>query len=266
MSAETTSRPELWVAHCGLIPYLEAVGVQERIRAARQAERLPDVLLLLQHPPVYSKGRRTDAADLPLGEEWYRARGIEIAETDRGGAVTYHAPGQVVGYPIMRIGKVHDYIHTMEVALIAALADEGVEAEARRGLTGMWVGGRKIGSIGVHVSRRVTTHGFAINVDNDLEPFEWVVACGLDGVRMTSIARETGRAGGLGCFRRRAGWRFAEAFGRRQRLVSLARLLAAAPPLEGTAPVPTNGFGRAAGGPPAPAEGRAAKRLESVPA
>jgi lipoyl(octanoyl) transferase len=214
------------VASLGVVPYREAVRLQRRIRERRQAEEVPDVLLLLEHPPVYTKGRRTEPGDLPMGEEWYRLQGIEVEETDRGGRVTYHGPGQLVGYPIMRVRDVPAYIRTMEGALIAALRDEVVEAEVREGLTGVWAGGAKIGSIGVHLSRGVTTHGFAINVENDLQPFEWVVPCGIDHVRMTSICKETGRAGAMKCFRRRAAHRFADAFGCRQRLVTPRRLLA----------------------------------------
>jgi lipoyl(octanoyl) transferase len=160
-----------------------------------------------------------------MGEEWYRMQGIEVEETDRGGQVTYHGPGQLVGYPIMLIDDVLAYVRTMEQALIAALADEQVDAEIRQGLTGVWVGGRKIGSIGVHVSRGVTTHGFAINVDNDLQPFEWIVPCGIENVRMTSLYKETGLLENMKCFRKRVAWRFAEAYGLRQRLVSPERLL-----------------------------------------
>ena len=217
--------PELWVANAGQVPYREAVGIQERLRDARQAGATPDALLLLEHPPVYTKGRRTESADLPMGADWYRAAGIEVEECDRGGRVTYHGPGQLVGYPIVGTGEVLEYVRALERALIAALGDEGVRAEVREGLTGVWVGEHKIGSIGVHVRRGVTTHGFAVNVDCDLEPFEWVVPCGIDGVSMTSLERETGRAGGMRCFRRRVAWRLAEELGRRQRLVSLARLL-----------------------------------------
>src|SRR3712207_3850961 len=219
---------ELWVANMGRLPYPEAVTLQDRVRAARQSGALPDSLLLLEHDPVYTKGRRTAASDLPMGEDWYRSQGIEVAETTRGGRVTYHGPGQLVGYPIMGIGDVIEYLRTMERAVIAALADEGVEARVREGLTGIWVGERKIGSIGVHVSRGVTMHGFAVNVDCDLQPFEWIVPCGIDGVRMTSLLAETGRTGAMRCFRKRMAWRFAQAMGRRQRIVSAERLLAAA--------------------------------------
>jgi lipoyl(octanoyl) transferase len=217
---------ELWVTNMGRLPYAEAVALQDRVRAARQAEALPDSLLLLEHDPVYTKGRRTAPSDLPMGEDWYRLQGIEVAETTRGGRVTYHGPGQLVGYPIMGIGDVIEYVRTMERAVISALADEGVEAQVREGLTGIWVGERKIGSIGVHVSRGVTMHGFAVNVDCDLQPFEWIVPCGIDGVRMTSLLAETGRTGAMRCFRKRMAWRFAEAFGLRQRIVTPERLLA----------------------------------------
>jgi lipoate-protein ligase B len=219
---------ELWVATLGRVPYAEGVEIQDRVRAARQAGAIPDSLLLLEHDPVYTKGRRTEAADLPMGDDWYRAQGIEVAETTRGGRVTYHGPGQLVGYPIVGVTDVIEYVRTMERAVIAALADEGIDAGVREGLTGIWAGDRKIGSIGVHVSRGVTMHGFAVNVDCDLQPFEWIVPCGIDGVRMSSVYVETRRTGAMGCFRKRMAWRFAEAMGLRQRIVSLDRLLEAA--------------------------------------
>jgi lipoate-protein ligase B len=216
---------ELWVVQLGRLPYGEALDLQHELRDRRQRDEIPDVLLLLEHDPVYTKGRRTTPVDLPMGEEWYRLQGIEVEEVDRGGAVTYHGPGQLVGYPIMRIGHVREYVHTMEQAIVQMLADEKVEARpGGDDLTGIWVGERKIGSIGVHVQSRVTTHGFAINVDNDLQPFEWVVPCGLGHVRMTSLYLETGLPGGMKCFRKRAAWRFAQAFGLKQRIVSLDRL------------------------------------------
>jgi lipoyl(octanoyl) transferase len=215
---------ELWVAQLGRIPYAAGVDLQARIRGRRQAGEIPDALLLLEHPPVYTKGRRTTAADLPMGEDWYRLQGIEVAETDRGGRVTYHGPGQLVGYPIVAIDDVPAYVRTMEGAIVAALAEEGVEAEVRPGETGVWASEAKIGSIGIHVSRGVTTHGFAINVDNDLQPFEWIVPCGLEGVRMTSLLKETGRTGRMGCFRKRVAYRLARELGLRQRLVRLERL------------------------------------------
>lgn len=204
--------------------YRAALQTQNELRERRQRDELPDVLLLLEHPPVYTRGRRSQPGELPMGVEWYRSQGIDVVDSDRGGKLTYHGPGQLVGYPIMRIADVIGYLRTMESAMIAALADEGIAAEVIEGLTGVWSGGAKIASIGVHVSRGVTTHGFAINVQNDLQPFEWVVPCGIEGVRMTSISKLTARADALPCFRKRMAHRFAEAFGLRQRIVSPARL------------------------------------------
>jgi lipoyl(octanoyl) transferase len=220
---------ELLVCELGVVEYREALALQERLRARRQAGDLEDVLLLLEHPPVYTRGRRTGPGELPMGEDWYRMQGIDIVETDRGGKVTYHGPGQLVGYPIVRIDDVVAYVRTLEQALIAALDSEGIAARARPDegpdYSGVWVGERKIASIGVHVARGVTTHGFAVNVENDLQPFSWIVPCGLEDVRMTSLIRETSRlAGQMTCFRRRVAWQVAEALGRRQRLVSLGRI------------------------------------------
>jgi lipoyl(octanoyl) transferase len=233
-------QPELWVCHLGTIEYREALALQERIRFARQQELVPDELLTLEHWPVYTRGRRSAPGELPMGEEWYQARGIEIVETDRGGKVTYHGPGQLVGYPIVRVDDVVAYVRLLERALVAALAEEGVLARARPedgpDYTGVWVQDRKVASIGVHVARGVTTHGFAINVENDLEPFSWVVPCGLEGVRMTSLVNETGaRSGQMKCLRRRAAFELARELGRRQRLVSLARLEAASGVVVGAA-------------------------------
>ena len=209
------------------IEYREALDLQHRLRAARQEGRTGDVLLLLEHHPVFTRGRRTGPGELPLGEAAYRARGVDVVDVDRGGKVTYHGPGQLVGYPIAEVGDVVAFVRTMERAIIAALADEGIAARSRadegRDFTGVWVEDRKIASIGVHVQRGVSTHGFAVNVDGSLEPWTWIVPCGLGGVRMTSVLAETGRAD-LGCFRRRMAHRFAEALGRRQRLVSRSRV------------------------------------------
>ena len=127
------TRDELWVCHLGTIPYLDAVALQERVRARRQAEELPDTLLLLEHPPVYTRGRRSAAGELPLGEDFYRAQGIELVATDRGGRVTYHGPGQLVGYPIMDVTDIGSHLRTMEAAIVAALAAEGIDAHSRCG-------------------------------------------------------------------------------------------------------------------------------------
>jgi lipoyl(octanoyl) transferase len=243
------------------VEYREALARQESLRARRQAEEIPDVLLLLEHPPVYTRGRRSAPGELPMGEEWYRAQGIDVVDTDRGGKLTYHGPGQLVGYPIMRIDDVIAYVRTMERAIVSALEEEGLAPRVRTDegpdFTGVWAEDRKIASIGVHVARGVTTHGFAVNVECDLQPFEWVVPCGLPEVRMTSLLRErqAPAAGLMPCFRRRMAFRFAEAFGRRQRLVSASRLGAKRP-----APIaqpvwhprwPSAGSGRRSGAIPA---------------
>jgi lipoyl(octanoyl) transferase len=216
---------ELWVCHLGQVEYREATALQERLREQVRAHELPELMLLLEHPPVYTVGRRSDGGELPFGEAFYRERGIDIVQTPRGGKLTYHGPGQLVGYPIMRVTSVPDYILTMERAIVAALADAGVTAGTKRGHkhVGVWVEDKKIASVGVHISQGISSHGFAVNVTNDLDPFSWVVACGLPEVQMTSVKAERIDEG-LACFRKRMGYRFCEAFGRRQRLVSPARL------------------------------------------
>jgi lipoyl(octanoyl) transferase len=229
MPVERSSQ-ELWVCHLGTVPYRDALAIQQRIRARRQAGELPDTLLLLEHPPVYTRGRRSGSDDLPFGEDFYRAKGIDVIDTDRGGQLTYHGPGQLVGYPIMAVDDVHRFLRTMEDAIVAALAEEGLQARSRHeegiDYTGVWVKERKIASIGVHVSRGIATHGFALNVEVDLEPFAWVVACGLPGVTMTSVERELApvRSTGMECMRRRVAFQLCEAHGRRQRLISPRRL------------------------------------------
>ena len=216
----------------GTVDYLHALELQERIRGARQHELVPDTMLLLEHPRVYTRGRRSAPGELSLGDDFYRAQGIEIVDVNRGGKITYHGPGQLVGYPIVAVDDVVGYVRTLERALVEALGQAGVAARARPedgpDYTGVWVQDRKIASIGVHVQRGVTTHGWALNVDNDLTPFGWVVACGLDGVRMTSLARELEAAPGapalLPDFSRRAAAAIAAALGRTERQVSPAQL------------------------------------------
>jgi lipoate-protein ligase B len=224
---------ELWVCHLGQVPYREATELQERLRERVIAGELPDLMLLLEHPPVYTLGRRSAPGDLPLSEDWLREHGIDVVRTDRGGKLTYHGPGQLVGYPIVHVSDVREYVRGMERALVAALADAGVAARGRsddgREYTGVWVEDHKIASIGVHLSHGVSTHGFAVNVDNDLAPFGWVVACGMPDVRMTSMAAE-GAAERIACFRKRAAYAMARELGLRQRLVS-ARRLASIPSL-----------------------------------
>ncbi|MFI5003922.1 MAG: lipoyl(octanoyl) transferase LipB [Solirubrobacterales bacterium] len=248
MNQGRRSLNEIWVCHLGTVPYRKALAMQEALRARRQAEELADTLLLLEHLPVYTRGRRSRPGELTLGEDFYRAHGIEVVPTDRGGRVTYHGPGQLVGYPIMGVTDVVAHLRTIEDALVAALAEEGIAAHSRPqdgpDYTGVWVEERKLASLGVHVSRGVSTHGFAVNVENDLEPFSWVVACGLPDVEMTSVAAERERNGGEGactrttvaCLRRRIAHHFCEAHGRRQRIVSPQRLGIAASPAREAVP------------------------------
>ena len=233
---------EILVVGCGLVPYEEARVAQRWLVEARQEGAVPDVLLLLEHPPVYTRGRRSTAEELPMAVEWYEAQGIEVHETDRGGRVTYHGPGQLVAYPIVSLkpygDDVHEYVRRLERVAISSLAEHGVEAGTIEGLTGVWTEGeppgsrraenetpapvsgpsadqaRKIGSIGVHVSRGVTTHGIAINVNNDLQPFEWIVPCGIEGCQITSLCRERGAEQDLGAFASTVTARFAEVFDR----------------------------------------------------
>jgi lipoate-protein ligase B len=218
---------EIRVVHLGLLDYTQGLELQAELHARRLAQEIPDTLLLLEHTPVYTHGRRAGADELPFPTSFYEQRGIAVHPTDRGGRVTYHGPGQLVGYPIMAVGDVHAHLRTIEAAIIAALAQTGIAARSRHDegidYTGVWVDERKIASIGVHVSRGVSTHGFAVNVENDLEPFSWVVACGLPDVSMTSLARE-GCSEGLACFRKRMAHAFCAEHGARQRLVAPARL------------------------------------------
>jgi lipoyl(octanoyl) transferase len=219
---------EVLVARRGLLPYEEGLAVQHRVEAARREGAIPDVLLLVEHPPVYTRGRRSTPEELPMGVEWYEMQGIEVHDTDRGGRVTYHGPGQLVAYPIVALGPYGDdvvaHVRRLERVAIESLAAHGVAADAIDGLTGIWVGDRKVGSIGVHVSRGITTHGLAINVNNDLQPFEWVVPCGIDGCRVTSLGRELGAEQDLEAFADTVASRFGEVFDRRPVTAQVDRL------------------------------------------
>jgi len=210
---------EVLVVRCGIVPYEEARAWQRELEAQRQAGEVADVLLLLEHPPVYTRGRRSQPEELPMGVEWYEAQGIEVLDTDRGGLVTYHGPGQLVAYPIVGLAPygddVHAFVRGLERATIGALGNAGVEASVVEGLTGIWVGSRKIGSIGLHVSRGVTTHGLAVNVNNDLQPFEWIVPCGIEGCSVTSLSRELGAELDLDAFAGTLVERYGEVFERR---------------------------------------------------
>jgi len=184
------------VMELGLVPYREAWDLQRSVAEAVSQGAIPDTILLLEHPPVITLGRRTDDGELhiPEGAE------VELVETNRGGRSTFHGPGQLVCYPILDLRRhgqdVKRYCRELEEALIGTLARLGVEGERIEGLTGVWLTPppRKIASIGIHVSKWVTTHGYALNVDLDPAPFtQWITACGLEDAAFTTIARELGR-------------------------------------------------------------------------
>lgn len=185
----------LGVAWMGSVPYAEALELQERLRAARVRGEVGDRLLLLEHPAVYTRGRRATPEELPLGADWYAERGIEIVDVRRGGKVTFHGPGQLVGYLVAGTRDVLAVVRALERAMVAVARQDGIDARGRNDegieYTGVWVDDRKLGSIGLHLSRGVTTHGVGLNVVTDLTPFSWVVPCGLTAP-MTSLARETG--------------------------------------------------------------------------
>jgi lipoyl(octanoyl) transferase len=229
---------EILVVRCGLVPYEEASVAQRWLVEARLEGAIPDVLLLLEHPPVYTRGRRSTPEELPMAVEWYEAQGIEVRDTDRGGRVTYHGPGQLVAYPIVSLkpygDDVHEYVRRLERVAIESLAEWGVRAGTIEGLTGVWTNpelrgkdvdmsagiglaaaeARKIGSIGVHVSRGVTTHGLAVNVNNDLQPFDWIVPCGIEDCRVTSLGRELRAEQDLDAFADTVAGRFGDVYGR----------------------------------------------------
>lgn len=182
----------LGVVRLGSVPYLEAHALQRRLADRRISGELPhDILLLLEHEPTITLGRGTRDSSLPLSAEQLRARGLTVVEVERGGDVTWHGPGQLVGYPILDLNQhkpdLHWYLRKVEEALIAGLARLGIPAERNPGLTGVWTGGKKIASIGIHVRRWVTTHGFALNVTNDQAGFGLIVPCGIQGVEMTTV-------------------------------------------------------------------------------
>jgi lipoyl(octanoyl) transferase len=179
------------VIEAGVVPYAESLELQRRLAEDRIAGRLDhDLLLLLEHPPVVTLGRNSHAAHL------LRPSGVDVFEVERGGDVTFHGPGQLVGYAILDLHAykqdLHWYLRTLEQALIVALESLGISAQRNPDFTGVWTRGRKIASIGVHVKQWVTWHGFALNVTTDLAQFERIVPCGIPGVVMTSVEREAG--------------------------------------------------------------------------
>jgi lipoyl(octanoyl) transferase len=179
--------------HLGLTPYAEALELQQSLVEARQRHEAPDTLLLLEHPPVITLGRAAQRAHVLADEATRAARGVELFETGRGGDVTYHGPGQLVGYPIINLAPdrcdVRRYVRDLEEVLIRAARDFGVAAGRIAGLTGVWVGEEKLAAIGVRISRWVTMHGFAFNVTTDLDYFRLIVPCGIPDHGVTSLEK-----------------------------------------------------------------------------
>lgn len=215
-----TRSSSIRVIDLGRRPYDEVLTLQRRLCRERvEGLRHQDLLLLVEHDPVVTLGRSTKTSSLPLPVEELAGRGLPVFEVERGGDVTLHAPGQLVGYPIFQLQDhrpdLHWYLRQLEEALIVGLAAFGIRADRNPGLTGVWTNGRKIASIGIHVKQWVTFHGFALNVTTALDLFDLIVPCGIHGVTMTSIARETGRTDDLmSAARERIAVGFAGAFER----------------------------------------------------
>ncbi len=193
-----------WVVELGLVGYADAYALQKRLVAARKAEAIGDVLLLCEHTPVITQGRNGKREHLLVSESVLRQRSVEFYETSRGGDVTYHGPGQLVGYPILQLGAIRKdvvwYVRMLEEAMIRTSAEFGVTAHREEGKTGIWVkqdaerAAEKLGAIGVHISRWVTSHGFAYNVATDLRNFDFIVPCGIAGRKATSLEKLLERA------------------------------------------------------------------------
>jgi lipoyl(octanoyl) transferase len=189
----------LEVRRLGIVPYAEALAMQRALVEERKAGRVPDLLLLLQHPPVITLGVRGDGgrSNIVAWPEQLAELGIGVFETGRGGDVTYHGPGQIVGYPIIDLKPdrcdVHVYVRDVEEVMIRVCAEYGLAAGRAKGLTGAWIGSDKIGAIGVRISRWITSHGFAFNVSTDLDHFKLIVPCGISDRGVTSLERTTKR-------------------------------------------------------------------------
>jgi lipoyl(octanoyl) transferase len=212
-------RPLYW-SYLGRLPYGEAAELQDRLRQRVRQEQAGDFLVLLEHPHVYTLGRNADQGDILVDAGWLKSRGAEVLTSDRGGRVTYHGPGQLVGYPIVDLNPdrrdLRRYVRDLQDVLVRVLKDLNIEAEARHKTEeiGVWVDDQKIASVGVHVSRWITTHGFALNLSTDLSYFSSIVPCGLHGVRMTSVEAQTGRRMEMEEVSRRLAKSFAEVFQR----------------------------------------------------
>jgi len=183
--------------YLGIVPYEVALKLQQRLVQARSEGKIGDVILLLEHPSVFTVGRFKGGEDITVPPETLAREGIAVFHTDRGGGITYHGPGQLVGYPIVNLKEnglgVREYVRKLEAAIIKTLLALGIQGCRLAGYPGVWANGRKVCSIGIHVSHHITTHGFALNVTTDLRCFEYMRPCGLTGEVMTSISELSGR-------------------------------------------------------------------------
>jgi len=193
---ETRSCP-LRICDCNLSDYRRVLQFQHELQEKRRRGEISDTVLIVEHPPVITLGARQNANKLQISREELEKHGIEVVEIRRGGGTTAHNPGQLVFYPILNLKKIGlgitEYIRTLETVGIKLLARLDVNAQRRKGFPGLWVGNKKIASIGVRVSKFITYHGMAINIHNDLDIFDFIVPCGLDNIKMTSVLKETGR-------------------------------------------------------------------------
>jgi lipoyl(octanoyl) transferase len=205
------------VEQLGRVEYAQALRLQTEKVAQRKAGAIPDTLLLLEHPHVYTLGRNAKRENLLVGAEWLAERGAQIFETDRGGDVTYHGPGQLVGYPVLDLGghrrDLSWYMRALEEVFIRVARDFGIDAGRCPGARGVWVGNDKLVAMGVHVSRWVTSHGFAFNVNTDLRYFDWIVPCGLRHKGVTSLKKVLGRTVEMELVLERVVERFGEVLG-----------------------------------------------------
>ena len=198
--SQTVARRVLEVRRLGMVSYPEALAMQRALVEDRRAERVGDVLILLQHPPVITLGVKGDGgrSNVVATQDRLAELGIAVEETGRGGDVTYHGPGQIVGYPIVDLRPdrqdVHRYVRDLEEVMIRVCADYGLEAGRVKGLTGAWIGAEKIGAIGVRISRWITSHGFAFNVSTRLDHFQLIVPCGISDRGVTSLEKATGQS------------------------------------------------------------------------
>ena len=220
------------VLNLGCEPYLRVWELQHTLVEARRNQRIGDVLLLLEHEPTITLGRNADAAHILASNDQLRSAGIAIHRVERGGDVTYHGPGQLVGYPILSLAEHHlavsDYMHLLEEAVIRTLSDFGIQAQRRQSLIGVWVGESKVAALGARIQQGITFHGLAINVAPNLAHFDLIVPCGLPAVKITSMQKELGRKPDLSRVRQRTAANLCLLLGTSTQEVSLPELLSQA--------------------------------------